>query len=119
MIQRISTRRLSFFPFLPTTTRLLAVEFPGQAIGPVLREMRCCEVFRTVRECGAHNPCPIDVLTGGFPCQDISVAGCRESNRASRGLRGERSGLFWEVIRILKETQPRWVVLENVVNLLA
>ncbi|WP_238543156.1 DNA cytosine methyltransferase [Pseudomonas sp. GM78] len=37
----------------------------------------------------------------------------------TRGLRGARSGLFWEVIRILKEIQPRWVVLENVVNLLA
>ena len=75
--------------------------------------------YEDVRECGAHNLSPVDVITGGFPCQDISVAGCRESNRNSRGLRGARSGLFWEVIRILKETQPRWVVLENVVNLLA
>jgi len=47
------------------------------------------------------------------------VAGARESNRDTRGLRGARSSLFWEAIRILKETQPRWVVLENVVNLLA
>ncbi len=60
-----------------------------------------------------------DVITGGFPCQDISLAGARDSKRDKRGLRGERSGLFWEVIRILKEVQPRWVVLENVVNLLA
>lgn len=75
--------------------------------------------FEDVRECGAHNLSAVDVITAGFPCQDISVAGCRESNRATRGLQGERSGLFWEVIRILKETQPRWVVLENVVNLLA
>lgn len=75
--------------------------------------------FEDVRECGAHNLSAVDVITAGFPCQDISIAGCRESNRATRGLQGERSGLFWEVIRILKETQPRWVVLENVVNLLA
>ncbi|MCU1740019.1 MULTISPECIES: DNA cytosine methyltransferase [unclassified Pseudomonas] len=75
--------------------------------------------FEDVRQCGAHNLCPVDVLTGGFPCQDISLAGVRESNKDRRGLRGERSGLFWEVIRILKEIQPRWVVLENVVNLLA
>ncbi|HEY0288800.1 MAG TPA: DNA cytosine methyltransferase [Pseudomonas sp.] len=47
------------------------------------------------------------------------MAGARDSKRDKRGLRGERSGLFWEVIRILKEVQPRWVVLENVVNLLA
>jgi DNA (cytosine-5)-methyltransferase 1 len=70
--------------------------------------------FEDVRHCGAHNLCPVDVLTAGFPCQDISVAG-----KNPIGLRGERSGLFWEVIRILKEIQPRWVVLENVVNLLA
>lgn len=75
--------------------------------------------FEDVRECGSHNLSTVDVITAGFPCQDISIAGCRESNRATRGLQGERSGLFWEVIRILKETQPRWVVLENVVNLLA
>jgi DNA-cytosine methyltransferase len=75
--------------------------------------------FEDVRQCGAHNLSPVDVLTAGFPCQDISVAGARESNRETRGLRGARSGLFWEVVRILKETQPRWVVLENVVNLLA
>jgi hypothetical protein len=70
--------------------------------------------FEDVRQCGVHNLSPVDVITGGFPCQDISLAG-----RKPTGLRGERSGLFWEVIRILKETQPRWVVLENVVNLLA
>lgn len=54
-----------------------------------------------------------------FPCQDISIAGSRPGNQNTRGLCGQRSGLFWEVIRILQETQPRWVVLENVVNLLA
>jgi DNA (cytosine-5)-methyltransferase 1 len=75
--------------------------------------------FEDVRQCGAHNLCSVDVLTAGFPCQDISIAGARESNRDIRGLRGARSGLFWEVIRILKEIQPRWVVLENVANLLA
>jgi DNA (cytosine-5)-methyltransferase 1 len=75
--------------------------------------------FTDVRHCGAHNLPPVDVITAGFPCQDISIAGARESNRDRRGLRDERSGLFWEAIRILKETQPRWVMLENVVNLLA
>lgn len=77
------------------------------------------ERFEDVRQCGAHNLTPVDVVTGGFPCQDISLAGARSTNKDKRGLRGERSGLFWEVIRILKEIQPRWVVLENVVNLLA
>lgn len=53
------------------------------------------------------------ILTGGWPCQDISLAGQRS------GLDGERSGLFSEVVRLLTELQPRWFVLENVPNLLS
>ena len=64
----------------------------------------------------------VDVITGGSPCQDLSVAGKRA------GLEGERSGLFMEQIRIVKEMRehdrqsgrtgynirPRWMVWENV-----
>jgi len=49
-----------------------------------------------------------DVITGGFPCQDISVAGKGE------GLSGERSGLWFEFARIIREVGPRWVIIENV-----
>lgn len=49
-----------------------------------------------------------DIITAGFPCQDISVAG------HGKGLAGERSGLFYEIIRLLKETNAPWVFLENV-----
>ena len=52
------------------------------------------------------------ILTGGFPCQDVSVAGLRA------GLAGARTGLFFEVVRILKEFQPAWFLLENVPGLL-
>lgn len=55
----------------------------------------------------------VDLICGGFPCQDISAAGHRA------GLEGERSGLFYELIRILRVARPRWVVLENVANILA
>lgn len=51
---------------------------------------------------------PIDLVCGGFPCQDISKAG------RGAGLRGERSGLFREVVRLVKELRPPWVILENV-----
>lgn len=51
---------------------------------------------------------PIDIIYGGFPCQDISVAG------TGKGLAGERSGLFYEIIRLTKEIQPSFVFLENV-----
>ena len=50
----------------------------------------------------------IDIIYGGFPCQDISVAGNGE------GLEGKRSGLFFEIIRLTKECEPRFVFLENV-----
>lgn len=54
-----------------------------------------------------------DVITGGFPCQDISTAG------KQLGLEGERSSLFYEVIRLLGEIRPRFLLLENVGNLLS
>lgn len=50
----------------------------------------------------------IDIISGGFPCQDISVAGF------GAGLGGKRSGLFFEIIRLTKKTNPRFVFLENV-----
>ena len=53
------------------------------------------------------------IITGGFPCQDLSVAGKRA------GLAGSRSGLFWEIARIVEETQTQWFILENVPGLLS
>ena len=53
------------------------------------------------------------ILTGGFPCQDLSVAGKRA------GLAGKRSGLFWEICRLLDETRAQTVILENVPGLLS
>jgi DNA (cytosine-5)-methyltransferase 1 len=53
------------------------------------------------------------IIVGGFPCQDLSVAGKR------RGLAGERSGLFFEVVRLLDETKAKWFILENVPGLLS
>jgi DNA (cytosine-5)-methyltransferase 1 len=49
-----------------------------------------------------------DIIYGGFPCQDISIAG------NGKGLAGERSGLFYEIIRLTKEIRPTFVFLENV-----
>ncbi len=53
----------------------------------------------------------IDLVYGGFPCQDLSVAGKRA------GLGGERSGLWFEFRRVVSELRPRWVVVENVPGL--
>ena len=69
--------------------------------------------YKDVRDVGRHNLEPVDVICGGFPCQDLSVAGRRA------GLAGERSGLWWEFHRIIEELQPRWAVIENVPGLLS
>jgi len=55
----------------------------------------------------------VDVITGGFPCQDISVAGRKA------GLDGERSGLWEHVARIIGDLRPKYVIVENVSNLLS
>jgi DNA (cytosine-5)-methyltransferase 1 len=53
------------------------------------------------------------IITGGFPCQDLSIAGLR------KGLEGERSGLFYEIIRLTDELRPKFILLENVPGLLS
>jgi DNA (cytosine-5)-methyltransferase 1 len=53
----------------------------------------------------------VDLLCGGFPCQDLSVAGRRA------GLSAARSGLFFEFVRLADELRPRWILLENVPGL--
>ena len=70
------------------------------------------EQLADVRTAGAHNLAPVDVICGGFPCQDLSVAG------KGGGLDGARSGLYAELYRIVCEMQPRYVVIENVPALL-
>lgn len=50
-----------------------------------------------------------EIMCGGSPCQDLSIA-----KKDRKGLDGERSGLFWEYVRILKEVKPKYFILENV-----
>jgi site-specific DNA-cytosine methylase len=68
--------------------------------------------FEDVRTVGAHNLEPVDLICGGFPCQDISNAGKRV------GITGERSGLWTEYARVVRELRPRLVLVENVAALL-
>ena len=55
----------------------------------------------------------VDLIIGGFPCQDLSVAGKRA------GLKGERSGLFFDFMRVAAAIRPRWLIVENVPGLLS
>lgn len=54
----------------------------------------------------------VDLLIGGSPCQDLSIA-----KAGRKGLAGERSGLFWEYVRILNEVKPKYFILENVASM--
>lgn len=81
--------------------KVLKTRFPGK------------QLEADIELCGAWNLDPMDVLVGGFPCQDVSVAGQR------KGIRAARSGLFFEFVRVIDELRPRWVVLENVPGLLS
>lgn len=68
--------------------------------------------YGDIRTVGKHNLAPIDLIAGGFPCQDISNAGRRA------GIDGERSGLWTEFYRIICELRPSFVLVENVAALL-
>lgn len=57
-----------------------------------------------------YKPEPVDIVTFGSPCQDLSIAGKRD------GLDGSRSGLFYEAIRIVKELRPSIAIFENVMG---
>lgn len=82
-------------------SKILAKHWPK-----VHRETDICGV-------GKHNLKRVDVICGGFPCQDISFAGL------GAGLAGARSGLFFEAVRVVCELRPKIVVLENVAALLS
>lgn len=60
-------------------------------------------------------PSPIDLLVGGFPCQDYSVA---KSLNSSKGLEGKKGVLWWEILRLVQKSKPSYIFLENVDRLL-
>lgn len=70
-------------------------------------ELSFAPIFPDVRELQGSIGAA-DIIVGGFPCQDISVAG------NGKGLDGERSGLFFEIVRLTQEISPSFVFLENV-----
>lgn len=86
--------------------RVLAKHWPGV---PIYHDVR--ELTKDVLD---RDGIAVDVITGGFPCQDLSVAG------KQRGMgEGTRSGLWSEIVRLIGELRPRYVIVENVANLLS
>ena len=84
----------------PYATKVLEKNFPD------------AKRFSDIRTVGKHNLATPTVITGGFPCQDISYVG------TGKGLLGERSGLWKEMWRVVFELRPRFVVVENTAALL-
>lgn len=78
---------------------VLSARFPGLEIERDVRELRSL-------------PCDADVITAGFPCTDLSQAG------RTAGIKGSQSGLVAHVFRLADQHDPRWLVLENVRNML-
>jgi len=69
--------------------------------------------YKDVKEVGKHNLEPVELICGGFPCQDISASG-----KQAGITQGSRSGLWFEYKRIICEIRPRWIIVENVENIL-
>lgn len=96
-LERAGMRTVAFCESDPWCRAVLAKHWPGVPCFPDVRRLASADV-----------PGPVDLVTGGFPCQDISVAGKGE------GLDGARSGLWFEYLRIVSELRPAWVLAENV-----
>lgn len=68
--------------------------------------------FRDIRDCGEHNLEAVDLICGGFPCQPFSIAGKRKGKEDERAL--------WpEMLRVISELKPAWVVGENVAGFIS
>lgn len=90
-------------------------EFPRRVLAKHWPEVPC---YHDIRELTAErlaaDGIAINAICGGFPCQDVSIAG-RQAGVGS----GTRSGLYGDVVRLIRDIRPRVAVLENVTNLLS
>lgn len=89
------------------------VEYDEWAREALNQNFPSTEKFKDVREVGKHNLKPVDLICGGFPCQDLSTLKVKRD-----GLDGERSGLWKEYYRTICELRPRYILIENVTALL-
>jgi DNA (cytosine-5)-methyltransferase 1 len=123
-LERAGLRVVSQCEKDPWRRRVLAAHWPGVPCAADVREVAEGSRPGRLRAVGGnghgadaqparHDHIDADLQCGGFPCQDLSVAGRRA------GLNGDRSGLFFEFARIADELQPRWLLVENVPGLLS
>ena len=103
-LERTGMRTVAFCEVDPFCRAVLAQHWPGVPIYDDVRTLTATALRR--------DGIAVDLICGGFPCQDISHAGKRA------GLEGARSGLWSEYRRLVGELRPRVVVVENVAALL-
>lgn len=108
-LERAGMRTVAFCEIEPYARRVLAKNWP---------DVPC---YTDVRELGAdrlaRDGISVDVMCGGFPCQDISVAGI--PNGTQVGISGARSGLWKEYWRLIGELRPRFAIMENTAALVS
>lgn len=93
---------------------VFACEIDKYARASFEANVSCEEFYKDVREIdGSKYKDKIDILIGGSPCQDFSLAGLRA------GVAGERGQLLYEYLRVLKEARPKYFIFENVKGLLS
>lgn len=95
---------------IPNSTTLWQVEQDKFCQRILRKHWSSATIYNDVKDINKHNVASIDILCGGFPCQDISIVG------NGKGIVKDetRSGLWWEMHRIIDELRPRVAVLENV-----
>lgn len=108
-LERAGMRTVAFCEIDPFCRRVLAKHWPATRIFGDVRELTAERLAATA----ASGDIAIDVIAGGFPCQDISAAGKRA------GISGLNSGLWSEYARLVGEVRPRYVIVENSAELLA
>lgn len=100
-LERAGMRTLAFCEIAPYCRRVISRHWPGV---PIFDDVR----FLSAAGLVSRGVTGIDVVCGGFPCQDISLAG------SGRGIEGARSGLWVEFARVVGEVRPRFALVENV-----
>ena len=104
-LERAGFETVAFCEIEPYCQKVLAKHWPKVPIYDDIKQVTANRLFRD-----GIRP---DVITGGFPCQDLSAAG------KQAGIDGERSGLWAELARLIGELQPRYAIMENVTNLIS
>lgn len=111
--QREGIETLLFCEIDKYCQKVLAKNFPGTLIHPDIKTLTMEIIFKEVeKRYGKHNGAIEFILTGGFPCQPFSHAGKRKGDKDERAL-------FPEMLRVVREAKPKWIVAENVGGILS